>query len=704
MPRNPKFTFAVIADTHVNQHEDHSSSVYHSSRLANARTRHVIEEINRLSPAFVIHLGDLVNPVPNQHTYTEAAEQFLSLASALHPPLHLVAGNHDVGDKPLEWMPAPTVTDDYIALYEGFFGSHYYSFEFDDCHFAIINAQILNSGLDCEGRQRDWLEADLNQSADKRVFVCTHYPPYVASPDEPSSYDNIDEPGRSWLLDLLEKHKVEALFAGHVHNFFYDRYAGTDCYVLPSTAFVRHEYAELSRVSPGPENGRNDGPKLGYFVVRVYSDGHVAEMVRTYGETRAPATPSHENINFVSAVHSRESDNATIGVDLRHPWVETIEISPNGASDEFARKPARNDYPLLAIWEMGVRRMRVPVQDMVRLETRHRMELLNELGHVFTVYCYGAPNRALAELLGKHHRLVDTLEIITPWRRIHETIAELKVLKHATDLPIYISPVQTEDDVRFEGGKFNLLVSHGFSLAEKDRLRELWGQLRPLAMVDGLVFRIDRDGSAWSQIQAVDAFASELDTRTMSYVRTSSSRPAEEFVDDLDNSNRVAQAVISGLGAERTDVILDALIDSDRGHYVRHGLIDRRYNPRMGSRVVRNLLGAFNSGELRLCTRELDSIEGGRLGVFRRSTDYLYLVLPEPLVASFSVPIKTGLPPPSGSIQRIDLATGVISSFECHTGSDPQTTVSLEPSIETPTVFVVAANGETGRRTALRQR
>ena len=60
MPRNLKFTFAVIADTHVNQHEDHSSSVYRSSRLANARARHVIEELNRLSPAFVIHLDDLV--------------------------------------------------------------------------------------------------------------------------------------------------------------------------------------------------------------------------------------------------------------------------------------------------------------------------------------------------------------------------------------------------------------------------------------------------------------------------------------------------------------------------------------------------------------------------------------------------------------------------------------------------------------------
>ena len=697
MERTPKFTFAVIADTHVNQQEDQSSSVYPSSKLANARARHVIDELNRLSPAFVIHLGDLVNPVPNQPAYSEAAEQFLTLTEALHPPLHLVAGNHDVGDKPLEWMPAPTVTDDYLAIYEHYFGRHYYSFEFDDCHFSLVNAQILNSGLGCEGEQRDWLEADLKGAAGKRVFVCTHYPPYIASPDEPNSYDNIDEPARSWLLDLLEKHRVEALFAGHVHNFFYDRYARTDCYVLPSTAFVRHEYAKLSRVSPGPENGRNDGAKLGYFVVRVYHDGHVAEMVRTYGEILGPAAVSRSDIDSVPTVHSRESAISSIGVDLRHPWAETIEISPNGASDEFARKPARNDYPLLTLWEMGLRRMRVPGQDLARLETRRRMQLLSEMGHVFTVHCYGVPNRAFAELLFEHRQLVDTLEVITPWRRIDESILELESLKGVTSLPIYISPVQTEDDVRFEGGKFNLLVSHGFSLTEVDRLRQWWAKSSHLAIVDGLVFRIDRGSSAWSQIQAVDAFATEIEARAMAYVRTSSARPAEEFTDDLANANRVAQAVIAGLGVQRTQVILDALMDSDRGHYVRHGLIDRRYNPRLGSHVVKNLLGALSGAELRIHPTELDIIDGGRLGAIRRGAEQLYLVLPEPLVANLSLPIAPDPLERSGSGQRIDLATGAIRSFEWHIERSGWLAAASEPAIETPTLLLTALHGETGR-------
>ena len=687
MQRAPRFTFAVIADTHVNQREDHSASVYPSSKLANARARHVIDELNRLEPAFVIHLGDLVNPVPTQPAYSEAAEQFLTLCERLRSPLHLVAGNHDVGDKPLEWMPAPTVTDEHLALYERFFGRHYYSFDFHDCHFVVINAQILNSTLACEKTQATWLEADLDAARGKRIFLCSHYPLYVASPDELSSYDNIDEPARSWLLELLERHDVEALFAGHVHNFFYDRYADTHCYVLPSTAFVRHEYAEFGRVSPGLENGRNDTAKLGYFVVRVYEHGHVAQMVRTGGTTLAPDPQERLEVNRLVAVHSKESTSTSVGVDLRHPWAETIEIGPNGASDEFARKPARNDYPLLALWEMGLRRMRVPAQDIEKTETRRRMAILSAMGHVFTVYCYRAPAEGLTEILIEHAGLVDALEVVTPWASAPETVDRLATLKKATGFPIYLSSVQTEDDVRFEGGKFNLLISHGFLLEERDRLTEFWSSGHHHEIVDGFVFRVPRDTSPWSQIQGIDSFALETGMRAMAYIRTSSSRPAEEFVDDRLNANRTAEAVTAGLAAARTQVILDAFIDSDRGHYVRHGLLDRRHNPRLASRVVKHLLSALDGRELQLQSAEMEAIGGGLAGRLRRGDQQLYLILPGDRMTGARLPLATGEVGSAEVGQRIDLETGVIERWACQT---PPVVVACEA----PTLIIAGRHDE----------
>ena len=113
----------------------------------------------------------------------------------------------------------------------------------------------------------------------------SHYPPYLSDAGEPGHYDATDEPGRSWLLGLLERHDVEAFYAGHVHNFFFNRHGATNCYVLPSICFLRHDYHELFRVAPGMKQGRHDGAKLGYGIVEVYGAGHLNHIVRSHGQT-----------------------------------------------------------------------------------------------------------------------------------------------------------------------------------------------------------------------------------------------------------------------------------------------------------------------------------------------------------------------------------------------------------------------------------
>lgn len=35
-----------------------------------------------------------------------------------HGALHLVPGNHDVGDKRVDWMPADQVCSDYLHIYQ----------------------------------------------------------------------------------------------------------------------------------------------------------------------------------------------------------------------------------------------------------------------------------------------------------------------------------------------------------------------------------------------------------------------------------------------------------------------------------------------------------------------------------------------------------------------------------------------------------
>ena len=107
-----------------------------------------------------------------------------------------------------------------------------------------------------------------------------------------------------------------------------------------------------------------------------------------------------------------------MGIDLRHPWAEQVEIAATGGVQEFERKIARNDYPTLALWEMGVRKLRVPIQDLLDARVRERMRVLRAIGHEFLVYCYDLPAADVQRLIGESSGLVSGVEVVMPRSRI----------------------------------------------------------------------------------------------------------------------------------------------------------------------------------------------------------------------------------------------------------------------------------------------
>ncbi|MDK3021288.1 metallophosphoesterase [Cupriavidus taiwanensis] len=308
----PKFRFVVIADTHVNQAEDKASSFFELNRLANERARKAIHEAKRYNPSFVIHLGDIVHPIPSHAGFHEAAENYRQMAAVLECPVYLTPGNHDVGDKPWPLAPVAQIAPDFMRAYEREFGAQWLEWQHQDCRFLVLNTSLLNSGLPEELEQQRWFEQALAKGKG-RTFLSLHYPPYVRDADEPSHYDNIDEPARSWLLDLLAEHRVEAVFCGHVHNLWYDQYGDTEIYLLPSTAFVRQDYSEMQRcLPPGEEGGRQDVDKLGFFVFDVFESGHVARFIRTESTDVVPGCDElrtepilHPKINFAAEPGNR---------------------------------------------------------------------------------------------------------------------------------------------------------------------------------------------------------------------------------------------------------------------------------------------------------------------------------------------------------------------------------------------------------------
>jgi 3',5'-cyclic AMP phosphodiesterase CpdA len=653
------FQFAVITDTHVNEREGFSTSPYEANARANARARYVFASIAQLDPqpAFIIHLGDMVHPVPELPTFSTAVEQFKAIAAPTKCPLYLLPGNHDIGDKPVDWMPAETVTAKSIAQYREHFGPDYYRFESNGCRFFALNAPLINSGLPAEQEQREWFERELAKAPAMRTFICIHYPPYVTDRNERGTYDNLDEPGRSWLLGLIEKYRPEAMFCGHVHNFWYDVIGGTAMYLLPALSFLRHDYTEFYRVEPAREFGRGDLGKFGYFLVDVHERGHVPYLVRTGGAELAEGETLQARGERLPAVHTRTNARAPVAIDLRHPWAELVEIAATGGVQEFERKLARNDYPLLAMWEMGARKLRIPIQDLLDDRLRARMRLLRDVGHEFIVYSYGLPSDDMLPLLDETQGLVSAFEIVLARKDMAAAVVGLARLRERSGARVYLSKLRMHEDAKFDGAKFSHFINHGFVTAEREQLAELLAADRLRGAIDGFAFRVARRENPWTALEALGRLGKELDVGILAHVRLAGEGPADAFMDDHANACRVAETVFVNLLQPDLVTCFDTFMDVDRGYFPRSGFIDRRYEPRPAARVYANLHAAFG-------VRRLEPV-GSHQRLARAGDDLFALMLPDNEQNSVML---SGLPDDLAvegrEVSVIDLLTGIVTKTE----------------------------------------
>ncbi len=562
--------FVVVADSHIRP-PDQEVDAYPSNALMVARNEFIVALCNRVDAAFVVHLGDIVHPLPVEDAHLEAIDLAHGVYRALEHPIHFVPGNHDVGDKPNSFVAVPPVAEANYAVYEEAWGPPYHSFDVDGCHFVVLDTQLLNSGLERERRQRDWFERDLAEAVDagSRIFVFTHYPPFVRDGGENEHYDNLGEPARSWFLDLLERHGVEAVFSGHVHNFLYNRWKDTDLYVAPSTGFVRPDYAELAAVVPSAENGRDDPPKLGIFVVDVTEDGHRVQPVRSHGSTGEPG-----DLPVALDVMLDPAWESPVGVTLRHPWTAVVDF-PTAGLDEFRRKSIRNDAPLLSLWEARIHHVRVPVSDVSSTSGTRRALDLASRGMRFTVFSTGIPDDGVFAAVRGVVDAVERWEIVA---RPDQFAGVLSAVGDgpALDVPTAMSPITP---IGPPGDAVHHFVASGFPPQGDGHLTELM-ELDARGLVTELTFRVPASDDVASGVgRAVDT-AEARGRRAVVVVELPRGSESTVFDDDAAVARRVEQAVTAARAHPSARVFLDAFGDHDRGYYPRHGLVDRSHNPR----------------------------------------------------------------------------------------------------------------------------
>ena len=660
------FTFAVIADSHMTEADAAAKAAVDIAfdpdrqELGNARSRYVVNEINRLAPEFTVHLGDITHPGPGSVEYDDSARQFHDVYEGLTCPLHLVPGNHDVGEKFFPAVPGGQsayyiVTDETIATYERTFQPHYYSFEHGDCLFIIINAMIVNSGLDSEAAQRQWLEQLLADNDGRRIFVFSHYPPYLAEPGETEHYDAIDEPGRSWLLQLFQRYRVEAYFAGHVHNYFDNRYGDTRYYVLPSICFQRHDYHALFSVGPGLGHGIYDVAKLGWAVVDIYKEGYAMRVLRTYGAAAWPNETPPAEPRRLPPVDPAEPPVSTLGIDLSEVWCNTADVRTPWAFDPFQRKVVRNDYPLLALNEMAVTRLRVLFDDLLDNRIRARMADLNATGHAFTVVSFGVPTGAVVKTMSDYAALVEHWEVIAP---LTEAKAVINAITDSGGAP---PPVHFN---AYNPDTSGSSTNHGLRVNERSAVEALLALDHASEIIGGIVFGIARDEQVASAILSARATIDGTGVTASAHLPFASrhARPDGEMTD----LNRVSEAVAAAMALPDVHVFVDNFTDIDRGYYFRRGLVDLLYNPAKGSHVVRHLHAALAP---RCTLGAQHAAPGCRTIELDLSGASAMLVLPDGETTIDRLPAAAHASDRGGNGYWIDLVSGEISDVSWTPGA-----------------------------------
>lgn len=579
-PHLEPLRFIVIADSHIRSPDD-ETDVYPSNALIVLRSEYVVSLCNRIDASFVVHLGDIVHPLPIEDAHLPAVKLAKSVYREFTHPVHFVAGNHDIGDKPHALVGVPPVAEENYDVFERSWGEPYRSFDVGGCHFVIVDTPVLNSGLDREQSQRTWLEADLAaaSAAGLRIFLFTHYPPFIRHPLEAEHYDNLGEPARTWLLGLTNQHEVEAVFSGHVHNFLYNHHAGTELYCAPSTAFVRPDYSELSAIAPEREGGRDDAAKLGFFVVDVTEGGHAVRPIRTFG-----IATQQEELPVPPIVALRYGWSCPIGVTLRHGWMSTVDF-PTSGLDEFRRKTVRNDASLPALWEARISDLRVPVADVTDGEGQQRLRHLTGRGMRFTVRSGGIPNDTTLDTIASLGATIARFEIAAAPDTFEQVVAAVAAGGLPGDLAI--API-----VPIGSPLVHHFVASGFA-PQGDTMLEHWLDIDDTGIFGELVFRATAGEPLHSAVGAARDTAEGAGRGAIVNVELPTDGENRAFVDDQVVADLVAEAVESAFEHPTVAVFLDGFMDHDRSYYPRHGLIDRSYNPRQ---ALYRLIAAASHG------------------------------------------------------------------------------------------------------------
>ena len=233
--------FAIIGD----RTGDHQDSVHEK----------IVAEVAKAKPEFVITVGDHIEGYEQTDTLKldQEWQEYKAIIAPLKVPFYYTPGNHDI------------TFDNALGTYERNAGKPYYSFDYKGLHFVVLDASRWESSDNLPSEQLDWLAADLAKAAKaKYKFVFYHKPFWTATTAEGKP---------DTLHSLFKKYGVNAVFNGHIHEYFSATFDGIKYTAIGSSG---------GETEPGPT-----GILYHWAMVTVDNKGITITPVLLGGEKRA---------------------------------------------------------------------------------------------------------------------------------------------------------------------------------------------------------------------------------------------------------------------------------------------------------------------------------------------------------------------------------------------------------------------------------
>ncbi len=183
--------------------------VYGDSRSDAAAHATVVAAIVRDQPSFVVETGDMVVRGSDDHAW----DRFFRVEEPLlrDVPFFAAVGNHETYDPGVGLR----LSERYVALPADASHPTYYAFSWGSVRFLMLDS---NDAWDRGNAQWTWLEhaleaADANPNV-HHLFVALHQGPYSSG-----HHGGDPELAQSGVPEMLRRHGVDLVFAGHDHDY-----------------------------------------------------------------------------------------------------------------------------------------------------------------------------------------------------------------------------------------------------------------------------------------------------------------------------------------------------------------------------------------------------------------------------------------------------------------------------------------------------